>query len=174
MMKTDDQLFHLYRNNLQAMLELMNASMAGIERFNARQLEAIDQAMSDGAGLAKRIESAKKPEELYEIQTDLARGSLEQAMQYWSGVREAATQNYLDAMKLLQAGAAQASEDFQKTIGTPPAAVEPFMSALQSWVKMGSSAYALTTKATGEAARMASTANAPVRHASAETRHKAA
>jgi phasin family protein len=174
MMKIDEQFFHFYRNNLQAVLELMNASMASVERFNTRQLEAINQVMSDGAGVAKRIESAKKLEDLYEIQTDLARGSLEKGMQYWSGVREAATQNYLDAMKLAQSRAAQAAEGFQKTIGTPPAAVEPFMSALQSWANLGSSAYALTAKATGEAARMASTSNAPVRHAGAEAKHRAA
>lgn len=145
----NDKILELCRSGLLAMLDTVNSTLVGAERIRTQQLKAIKDALIDSVDTAKKIESAGNLEELLEVQANLARANIENVIGYWNGLSEAATMNYLDGTRQLQARIARIGEDFRNAAEASPAAgAETAMTAaFKSMLDASSSAYALTTRA---------------------------
>jgi phasin family protein len=132
----------LYRSGLQNAADLMKASLESAERLQNQQLSAIRTALEQQCKAMSELSEAKSFDQLMALQQQMAGANLERAMGYWSSLYQAAGQNQVAAISQAQVQMAQAREWFNET-------------------------YALTARATEEAARLAAatTSTASVRQA---------
>jgi hypothetical protein len=132
----------LYRSGLQNAADLMKASLESAERLQNQQLSAIRTALEQQSTAMSALSEAKSFDQLMALQQQMAGANLERAMGYWSNLCQAAGQNQVAAISQAQVQMAQAREWFNET-------------------------YALTARATEEAARLAAatTSTASVRQA---------
>jgi phasin family protein len=167
MTKPDSQFFDLYRVSLEAALDIAKASLQGMERLRAHQLKMISEAFSEAADTGQQIGSVKNLEEMLEVQTKLAPAQLEKAMGYWSGLCATTARNQADVMQQMQAKVSSLGDAYRATLDAAPRGSEPMVAPLKSAVNAICSAYALTARASEEAARLAvsqiETANAGMR-----------
>lgn len=134
------EMFDLYRVGLRTAADTLKASLESAERLQNQQLVAIRTAIVEQAKSAGELGSARTLDELLSAQTKFAGAQLERAIGYWGELCKVAGENQLAAIGQMQAQIAQAGHWFSET-------------------------YALTARATEEAARFAAaaTANAGVR-----------
>lgn len=156
MKKVDDQYLDVYRSGLRAMLEFAKAPLSSAEHLYARELKVIQEALSETSEVSKKIDSAKSLDELREIQMRISRIQVEKGMSCWSGLCEAVSLSYVDALKEMQNRMSQIGDGIRGAASAAPAGAEPVVAALASMVNAACSVCALTAKATEEAARMAS------------------
>ena len=178
MMNSQQQLLDFYRAGLSATGDMMRASFEGAERLRTQQLAAIKEALAAHVSAVAEIKDAKGIDELVAIQAKLAGTQYQTVIGYWSSVGEAAREQQLDITRRVQAQIAQIRDNVQQALGAAPAGFEPFVQALRSLVDTTSAAYALTARATEEAAKLAAeqvaTANAGVRKAVEKGERKSA
>ena len=132
----------LYKAGLKSAVDLMKASLESAERLQQQQLSAIRTALEQHVKAVDELGNAKSIEDLLALQQKMAGAQLERVMGYWSNLCQVAGQNQVAAISQAQVQMAQAREWFNET-------------------------YALTARATEEAARLAAatttTTNASVR-----------
>ena len=178
MTNPQDQFFDFYRAGLKASGDIIRASLESAERLRRRQLAAIDEALTLHARTVAEIDDAKGFEELVAVQGKLAGAQYQTLIGYWNGIYQAAGESQAEVTKRVQAQAEQMRDTFQKTLAAAPGGSVPMMAALQPLMDMASSAYALTARATEEAAKLAATqvatANAGVRQAAGQAQQKSA
>lgn len=172
MMKSNNQFLDLYRASLRAMLDVMKASLADAKHFHTRQLKTITDALSDRGEKAKRVATAATFEDLIEVQTELARTQLREAMLCWISLCETAGWNRMDAPML------RIGDGLREILGMAPAGAEPVTSMWKSMVDAVCGACALTSKAAVYATRIAADqvelVNVAVREESGNATPKAA
>jgi len=132
----------LYRSGLKNAADLMKASLESAERLQNQQLSAIRHALEQQSRAMDELTEAKSFDQLVSLQQQMAGANFERVMGYWSNLCQVAGQNQVAAISQAQVQMAQAREWFNET-------------------------YALTARATEEAARLAAatttTTNASVR-----------
>jgi phasin family protein len=137
----------LYRSGLKNAADLMKASLESAERLQSQQLSAIRRALEQQSKAMGELTEAKSFDQLMSLQQQMAGANFERVMGYWSNLCQVAGQNQVAAISQAQVQMAQAREWFNET-------------------------YALTARATEEAARLAaatnSSASASVRQAAAK------
>ncbi|MGH7865989.1 MAG: phasin family protein [Candidatus Binataceae bacterium] len=167
-----------YRAGLKATVDMMRVSLESAERLRAQQLADVNEALAANAKLADEIGGANSFEQLMELQTKLARTQADTVIGYWSSFGQAAVESQAEVNKRVQAQVAQIGERFRDAIKAIPGGDQPMLQAFKSLVEATSSAYAVTARATEEAAKIAAaqvaTANAGIRRAVAEEGRKTA
>jgi Phasin protein len=139
----------LYRAGLKNAADLMKSSLENAERLQQQQLSAIRGALEQQSKAIGELSEAKSLDQLMSLQQQLAGAQFERAMGYWSNLCQVAGQNQVAAIGQAQAQMLQAREWFNET-------------------------YALTARATEEAARLAAaTTSASVRRPKPEERRSA-
>ena len=137
----------LYRSGLKNAADLMKASLESAERLQNQQLSAIRTALEQQSKAMSELSEAKSFDQLMALQQQMAGANLERAMGYWTNLCQVAGQNQAAAISQAQVQMAQAREWFNET-------------------------YALTARATEEAARLAAATttatNASVRQAASK------
>ncbi|HEY6820826.1 MAG TPA: phasin family protein [Burkholderiales bacterium] len=132
----------LYRSGLKNAADLMKASLESAERLQNQQLSAIRHALEQQSRAMDELTEAKSFDQLVSLQQQMAGANFERVMGYWSNLCQVAGQNQVAAISQAQVQMAQAREWFNET-------------------------YALTARATEEAARLAAatttTTNASIR-----------
>ena len=178
MTNPQEQFLDFYRTGLKATLEMMRVSLEGAERLRSQQLAAVNGALAANTKLAAEISSANSVEQLMALQTKLAGVQAETVMGYWSSLGQAAVENQAEMGKRLQTQVAQIGDTFRDSLKAVPGGSQPVLQAFQSLVDATSSAYAVTARATEEAAKLAAaqiaTANAGIRQAFADEERKTA
>jgi phasin family protein len=122
----------LYRAGLKNAADIMKASLESAERLQHEQLAAIRGALETQSKAMSELSDARSIDQLMALQQQLAGAQFERVMGYWSNLCQLAGQNQVAAITQAQAQMAQARDWFNQT-------------------------YALTARATEEAARLAST-----------------
>jgi len=120
----------LYRSGLKNAADLMKASLESAERLQNQQLSAIRHALEQQSRAMSELTEAKSFDQLVSLQQQMAGANFERVMGYWSNLCQVAGQNQVAAISQAQVQMAQAREWFNET-------------------------YALTARATEEAARLA-------------------
>jgi phasin family protein len=120
----------LYRSGLKNAADLMKASLESAERLQNQQLSAIRTALEQQSKAMSELTEATSFDQLMSLQQQMAGANFERAMGYWSNLCQVAGQNQAVAISQAQVQMAQAREWFNET-------------------------YALTARATEEAARLA-------------------
>lgn len=173
-----DQCLDFYRASLKATVDMMRASLEGAERLRSQQLAAVNGALAANTKLAAEISGANSFEQLMALQTKLVAVQAEAVMGYWSSLGQAAVENQAEMSKRVQTQVAQIGDTFRDSLKAVPGGNQPMLQALQSLVDATSSAYAMTARATEEAAKLAAaqiaTANAGTRQAVADEGRKTA
>jgi phasin family protein len=85
----------LYRAGLRSSVELMKASLEGMERLQNQQLAAVRAAVEQQSKSSGDLGKAKTLDELIDLQGRLAGAQFERLMGYWSGLYQAAGQNQM-------------------------------------------------------------------------------
>lgn len=164
-----EQFIDLYRTSLEGMVAMARATLDEAEHLRTRQLEAIREAMERSAELSREIANAASAEDLFAVQSKFASHQLDIALGYWGKLFEAANRTQLEAMKRIDAQAAQFSDRVGSLFAGAPAGAEPIVSAMQSFFEAARAAYGLGAQATEQAVRMTeaqiATATAGVREA---------
>ena len=127
------ELFDLYRAGLKSAAEMVKTSLESAERLQNQQLVAIRHALEQQSKSAAELSRAKTLDDLLSLQGRMAGAQFERAMSLWSDLFQAAGENQRAAIGRMQEQMAQA----------------------RSWM---SETYALTARATEEAAKFAATA----------------
>ncbi|MGH8677616.1 MAG: TIGR01841 family phasin [Burkholderiales bacterium] len=178
MTNPQEQFLDFYRAGLKATLDMMKASYEGAERLRSQQLEAINSALAANTQLAAEISGANSVEQLMALQTKLAGVQAEAVIGYWRSLGQAAVENQAETSKRVQAQVAQIGDSFRDSLKAVPGGNQPILQAFQSLVDATSSAYAVSARATEEAAKLAAaqiaTANAGIRQAVADEGRKTA
>jgi len=120
----------LYRSGLKNAADLMKASLESAERLQNQQLSAIRHALEQQSRAMDELTEARSFDQLVSLQQQMAGANFERVMGYWSNLCQVAGQNQVAAISQAQVQMAQAREWFNET-------------------------YALTARATEEAARLA-------------------
>jgi phasin family protein len=144
MTQPQTELIDLYRVGLKTAADLMKTSLESAERLQSQSLVAIRSAIDQQAKSVTELTRAKTLDELLALQSRMAGAQFERAMSLWSELWQAASENQRQVIGRMQEQAAQA----------------------RSWM---SETYALTARATEEAAKFAAAATT-----SAVARSKAA
>lgn len=169
MTNPQDQFVDFYRAGLKATGDMLRASLEGAERLRTQQLAAIGEALAAHEQSVAEISQAKGFEELFAVQAKIAGAQSQAVIGYWNGLYQAAGENQAEINKRVQAQVEQIRDNFQQALSAAPGGSVPMMQALQSLVDATSSAYALTARATEEAAKLAAgqvaSANAGIRQA---------
>jgi len=127
------ELFDLYRAGLKSAADLMKTSLESAERLQNQQLVAIRGAIDQQSKSVSELARVKTLDELLTLQSRMAGAQLERAISLWSDLWQAAGENQREAIGRMQEQMAQA----------------------QNWM---SETYALTARATEEAAKFAAAA----------------
>jgi hypothetical protein len=155
MTQSRSELFESYRASLKASCDATRASLEGAIRLRTKQLESIDDALIAHTRVCAEINAAKNMEQLTAASGKLASGQFESLIGYWNGIFEAIGESQTGVARLVQAQTEQLRDNFQHTLGAAPEAPAPILAALQPLMDVASSAFALTARATEEAAKLA-------------------
>lgn len=136
MTQPQTELIDLYRVGLKTAADLVKTSLESAERLQNQGLVAIRNAIDQQAKSAAELGRAKTLDELLSLQSRMAGAQFERAMSLWSDLYQAAGENQRQLIGRLHEQAAQA----------------------RSWM---SETYALTARATEEAAKFAAAATTP-------------
>ena len=138
------ELLDLYRTGLKNAADVMKSSLETAERLQQEQLAAIRGALQQQSSAVSRLTQATTLEDLLAVQQQMAGAQFERAMGYWTSLCQIAGDNQVAAISQAHAQMAQARDWFNET-------------------------YALTARATEEAAKLA-TATAGVKQKAQERR----
>jgi phasin family protein len=133
MTQPQTELIDLYRVGLKTAADLVKASLESAERLQSQSLVALRSAIDQQAKSVAELGRAKTLDELLALQSRMAGAQFERAMRLWSELYQAAGENQRQLIGRVQEQVAQA----------------------RSWM---SETYALTARATEEAAKFAATA----------------
>jgi phasin family protein len=139
-MSPQADLFDLYRTSLKSAADLMRTSLEGAERLQNQQLVAVRRALDQQVESMRELGEAKSLDQLLAAQTRMAGAQFERAMTLVGELCEVAAHNQREAITCMQDQLVQ----------------------VRTWLSDG---YAVTARATEEAAKFAVTAQAALREA---------
>jgi phasin family protein len=157
MIKSENQFLDLYRSGIEAVFAMTKCSIEGAERLRNQQMRTLNEALADAGETGRQIGSVKSFDQFVEMQSKLAPAQLEKAMGYWTGWYATSARNQVELMQNVQSKVSDITEACQATFDAAPRGAEPAVAPLKSAVSALCSAYAMTARATEEAARFAVT-----------------
>jgi len=150
-----NQLLDFYRASLRVTSDATRAYLEGSVRLRTKQLQSIDEALTTHTEVVTELNAAKDLDELVAVSRKLAEAQYQTLVAYWSGIFEAIGANQAEVMHLVHSQVEQIRNEFQGKHGAAPDIPVPILAALQPLMEVASSAYALTARATAEAAKLA-------------------
>jgi phasin family protein len=135
-----------YKQGLQLAADVVNLALTSASRLHEQQLKTINEITSASAETIKLIQSTDNLPELMAHQQVLLRAYVEKTLGCWSGLYEVAGRNHIDALKRVQDGLIQATDDLRKIASTAPKEAAPALAAFQSMMDAARQVYAVTAK----------------------------
>ena len=151
-----EQFMAANKANMEAFESAVAKAVAGTEKLVELNMAASKAAISESFSNAKAVMSAKTPQELMSLQSDLLKPLAEKTTAYFQSVQSIATEGSADITKQMEAKMVEAQKAFgasvDQLVKSAPAgsesAVAAFQSALSNSQKAIESAQATIKKAT--------------------------
>ena len=148
----------LAKSQLEAVQQVLTASMTGAERLAALNLEIARVAAETAVGNVKTLSSVKDPQELLSLNAALVQPSLEKSVGYARSAYDIATQTQSAITKIAEAQIAElnklVSQAVEKGLESAPAGSEPAVSAIKSAIAGAHTAFDAFNKAAKDVAQM--------------------
>ena len=113
-MQMQTQIFEMYRTGLKTSADLMTASLEGAQRLQQQQLDALQTALDDQVKSARELSEVRSLDELAALQTRLTGVQLERAVDFWSRMWRAASDNQVAIMGRAQSQLGQVRDVAQQ------------------------------------------------------------
>jgi phasin family protein len=113
-MQMQTQFFEMYRTGLKTSADLMTASLEGAQRLQQQQLDALQTALDDQVKSARELSEVRSLDELAALQTRLTGVQLERAVDFWSRMWRAASDNQVAIMGRAQSQLGQVRDVAQQ------------------------------------------------------------
>jgi phasin family protein len=104
----------MYRTGLKTSADLMTASLEGAQRLQQQQLDALQTALDDQVKSARELSEVRSLDELAALQTRLTGVQLERAVDFWSRMWRAASDNQVAIMGRAQSQLGQVRDVAQQ------------------------------------------------------------
>ena len=160
-------LFDLYRGGLLSALDVMKACLDGAEKLRMQQLDAIRAAMTELSRSCDEVGQAQGFETLFALQSRISAWQFERVLGLWSGIAQTGSESQAEVLRQVHKQLVDIRQRFRDTLDAATGGSEPLMNAIQSMLTSTSTAYALSARATEEAAKFgaaqAATASAATR-----------
>lgn len=131
--------------HVEALLTLANTAFASAERFAALNLSVARTALEDAVANTKTLLEVKTPEALTKLQSDLAKPSMDKAVEYSRNVYEIANQTQEELSKVFEAQIAELNKNVAAAVDViaakAPAGSEAAISTIKSALAAANSAY---------------------------------
>jgi hypothetical protein len=106
-----------YRANLDTLLAVTNAMLAGAEKMRMAQLATDVETQTQNRQAAKEVAASSDVPGLVAAQSHLSGAYSEGYARYWSMMLEAAQQTHAEIVRILAARAAEMSDEMRKALG---------------------------------------------------------
>ena len=168
MPNAQSNLFELYQSGLLSALDVMKACLKGAEDLRSQQLAAIQSAMTELSRSCEEVTETRSFETLFALQSRISAWQFERVLSHWNGIAQAGSESQAEVLRQVHKQLIQIRERFRDTLNAATGGSEPLMNAIQSMLTSTSAAYALSARATEEAAKygaaQAATADAAIRY----------
>jgi hypothetical protein len=114
-----------YKANLDTLLAIANAALAGAEKMRMAQLATDVETQTQNRQVAKEVASSSDVPGLVAAQSHLSGAYSEGYVRYWSMMLEAAQQTQAEIARILAARAAEMNEEMRKAFGGAGAGTIP-------------------------------------------------
>jgi len=151
-----EQFMAANKANMEALESTVAKAVMGVEKLVALNMSTAKAAVSESFSTAKAVMSAKTPQELMSLQSELLKPLAEKTIAYFQGVQSLATEGSADIGQQMEAKMAEAQKAFGESVDQlvksapagSEATVAAFQSALSSSQKAIETAQATIKKAT--------------------------
>ena len=160
-------LFELYRSGLLSALDVAKVCLEAAESLRSKQLAAIRNEMTGLVRSCDEVRGANGFETLFALQSRISAWQFERVLGHWSGIAQAGSESQAEVLRQVHHQLIEIRRSFRETLSAATGGSEPLMNAIQSMLASTSTAYALSARATEEAAKVgaaqAASANAALR-----------
>jgi hypothetical protein len=150
-----DPMLHLCRSAVQSTTELTTLYLGSMERMQSPQAgAAISEARDESSRILKQIQSASSLQELYQLQTRLARANTEKIVGYWTSVYSTAHLNQMEFLRQVHLKGLEWMDNVGHSLDgarTP----EPMINAMRMVATAARSGYSSILRATEETVEQA-------------------
>ena len=147
---TPDQITASNKAGVEALIGLVNAQFATLERLSALNFNAGKAAFDESVGHAKALLNAKDMQEFVNLNTAATQPAIEKAIAYSRSVYEVASQSKVEIAKFVEEQAAEFSKNLagllDKLSKNAPAGSDVAVAAVRSALATANSAYDNFTK----------------------------
>jgi phasin family protein len=158
MFATPEQIAAANKANLEALVNMANSAFANAEKLTALNLSMARGLVEDGIANTRSLMGVKDVQEVFSLQSTLAKPSLEKVVSYNRSVYEMATRQQEELTKLFESRIAEANKTFTGFIDqaaeTAPAGSDVAFAAMKSALAAANSAYDSVTKVSKQVAEM--------------------
>lgn len=106
-----------YKANLDTLLAITNAALAGAEKMRMAQLATDVETQTQNRKVATEVAASSDVPGLLAAQSQLSGAYSEGYMRYWSMMLEAAQQTHAEIARILAARAAEMNDEMRKAFG---------------------------------------------------------
>lgn len=155
MAQTTDPMLNLFRSAVQSTTELAALYLGSMERMqNPQASAAISEAKDESSKALKQIQSASSLQELYQLQTRLARANTEKIIGYWTSLYTSAHLNQIEFLRQAQIKGLEWLDNAGHSLdgARPP---EPMINAMRMVATAARSGYNSILRATEETVEQA-------------------
>jgi phasin family protein len=152
-MNAQGNLFELYQGGLLSALDVMKVCLEGAESLRARQVGAIRGAMDELSRSCAEVKQAKDFETLLALQSQIAGWEFEKVLGHWNGLAQAGSESQAEVLRQVHRQLIEIRDRFRDTLVAATGGSETLMNSIQSMLTATSAAYALSARATEQAAK---------------------
>lgn len=143
-----------YKANLDTLLAISNAALAGAEKMRMAQLAADVETQTQNRQVAKELAASGDVPGVLAAQSQLSGAYSEGYMRYWSMMLEAAQQTHAEIARILSARAAEIGDEMRRAVGGP-APMPALPDALARMLEVARSQHEAVLKAVNALATLA-------------------
>lgn len=148
MAQITDPMLHLCRSAVQSATELTTLCLSSIERMQSPEAgAAISEARDENSRILKQIQSASSIQELYQLQTRLARANTEKIVGYWTSLYSTAHLNQMEFLRQVQIKGLEWVDNVGHSLDSAPTP-EPMINAMRMVATAARSGYSSILRAT--------------------------
>lgn len=145
-----DPMLQFYRSAAQSSAELANLYLGSMERMQSSQAAAaISEAREESDKTVKQIQSADSLQELYQLQSRLARTHTEKIIGYWTSLYSAAHLSQMEFLRQAQVKGLEWMDNVSHAMDGARAP-EPMMNAMRMVASAARTGYGSILRATEE------------------------
>jgi len=156
---TPEQFFSANKATVDAMMALINSTVARAERLSALNLNTVRAVLEDSNAGTKTLADIKNPQDLVELQATLTQPIVDKAVAYARSVNEIVAEGQQEVAQLFEAKIAELNQTFAAALDqaakSAPAGSEGVFSAIKSAISASTEAFDNASKVAKQAAEAA-------------------